>query len=149
MISKDPVDDYLGGIGDGLAGLRVSDVMDYHAAGRMILPAEALAIHEEMITERLDEYGEVLRGRVALGAMIRAVDYIQAQRRRTESTREMDRLLGEYDLLLTAGLPVPQAALAAKQVFPYFTFPMIDEPLHAVRAYEGATPWRDRRPDIA
>ena len=87
IISKEPVDDYLGGIGDGLAGLRVSDVMDYHAAGRMILPAEALAIHEGMITERLDEYGEVQRGRVARGAMIRAVDYIQAQRRRTESTR--------------------------------------------------------------
>ena len=159
--------------------------MDYHATGRMILPAEALAIHEEMITERLDEYGEVLRGRVALGAMIRAVDYIQAQRRRTELTREMDRLLGEYDLLLTAGLLLPQAPLAAKQVFPYFTFPMIDVPfnltghpaisvcagyfedgmpigaqiagryfdeaavLRAAHAYEGATRWRDRRPDLA
>ena len=170
MSSEEPVDDYIGGIEDGLAGIRVglirhfyaedfdahaeivaaidgaaetlrelgadvveirvSDVMDYHATGRMILPAEALAIHEEMITERLDEYGEVLRGRVALGGMIRAVDYIQAQRRRTELTREMDRVLGEYDLLLTAGLLVPQAPLAAKQVFPYFTFPMIDVPFN-------------------
>ena len=170
MSSEEPVDDYLGGLGDGLAGLRiglirhfyaedfdahpeivaaidaaaetlrglgaavdevrVSDVMDYHATGRMILPAEALTIHEEMITERLDEYGEVLRGRVALGGMIRAVDYIQAQRRRTELTREMEQVLGDYDLLLTTGLLVPQAALAAKQVFPYFTFPMIDVPFN-------------------
>jgi aspartyl-tRNA(Asn)/glutamyl-tRNA(Gln) amidotransferase subunit A len=158
--------------------------MDYHATGRMILPAEALAIHEEMITERLDEYGEVLRGRIALGGMIRAVDYIQAQRRRTELTREMEQVLGDYDLLLTTGLLVPQAALAAKQVFPYFTFPMIDVPfnltghpaisvcagffgdgmpigaqiagryfdeatvLRAAHAYEAATPWRDRRPDL-
>lgn len=224
MSSEEPVDDYLGGIESGLAGLRVglirhfyaedfdahpeivaaidaaagtlrglgarvdeirvSDAMDYHATGRMILPAEALAIHEEMIAERLDEYGEVLRGRVALGGMIRAVDYIQAQRRRTELTREMDRALGACDLLLTAGLLVPQAALEAKQVFPYFTFPMIDVPfnltghpaisvcagyfedgmpigaqivgryfdeaavLRAAHAYEGATPWRDSRPDL-
>ena len=224
MSSEEPVDDYLGGLDGGLAGLRIglirhfyaedfdahpeivaaidaaaetmrglgaevaearlSDVMDYHATGRMILPAEALAIHEEMITERLDEYGEVLRGRVALGGMIRAVDYIQAQRRRTELTREMEQVFGEYDLLLTTGLLVPQAALAAKQVFPYFTFPMIDVPfnltghpaisvcaghfddgmpigaqiagryfdeatvLRAAHAYEGASPWRDRRPDL-
>ena len=33
-------------------------------------------------------------------------------------------------LMVTAGLLVPQAKLAAKQVFPYFTFPMIDVPFN-------------------
>ena len=96
----------------------------------------------------------------------------------------MEQVLGDYDLLLTTGLLVPQAPLAAKQVFPYFTFPMIDVPfnltghpaisicagyfddgmpigaqiagryfdeatvLRAAHAYELATPWRDRRPDL-
>ena len=173
------------GLGATVEPVRVADVMDYHATGRMILPAEALAIHEEMITERLDEYGRLLRGRVALGGLIRAVDYIQAQRRRSELTREMEDVFADYDLLLTAGLLVPQAGLATQDVFPYFTFPMIDVPfnitghpaisvcagffddglpigvqiagryfdeatvLRAAHAYERATRWRDRRPDLA
>jgi aspartyl-tRNA(Asn)/glutamyl-tRNA(Gln) amidotransferase subunit A len=100
-------------------GCRVEDavlppVQDYNAVGRVIISAEAYALHETMLKARLADYSRVFRIRVLAGALIRAADYITAQRRRTEliaATREAFR---RFDVLI--GAPVADAApLLAEQ----------------------------------
>ena len=162
----------------------MSSIWDYHAAGRIIFPVEVLANHEENLRERPEEFGQLLRNRAMLGSLVRAVDYIQAQRLRRELVQEMETAFEEWDVLLTPGMLLPPARLEDKQIWPSIDLPMIDVPysltghpslaicggffadglpigvqfasryfdeatiLRVAHAYEQATPWRQRRPDL-
>ena len=89
------------------AGATVEDVMlpDYalfSAAGRVIMMAEAFAIHQADMQNRLLDYGEITANRFVLGAAITAADYINALRARRELTDAVNAMLGRYDALLTA-----------------------------------------------
>jgi len=89
------------------AGAIVEDVAlpDYAlfaAAGRVIMSAEAFAIHESDMQTRLGDYGEITANRFVLGAAITAADYINALRARRELTDAVNTVLGRCDALLTA-----------------------------------------------
>jgi aspartyl-tRNA(Asn)/glutamyl-tRNA(Gln) amidotransferase subunit A len=89
------------------AGAVVEDiVLPYYAvfaaAGRVIMMAEAFAIHEADMQTRLLDYAESTSGRFVLGAAITAADYINALRARRELTDAVNAALGRYDVLLTA-----------------------------------------------
>jgi aspartyl-tRNA(Asn)/glutamyl-tRNA(Gln) amidotransferase subunit A len=88
------------------AGAVVEDVMlpDYAlfaAVGRVIMMAEAFAIHEADMQTRLLDYGEITAGRFVLGAAITAADFIHALRARRELTDAVNAALSRYDALLT------------------------------------------------
>src|SRR5579872_4512585 len=88
------------------AGAMVEDVElpDYalfSAAGRVIMMAEAFAIHEADMQTRLLDYGEITAGRFVLGAAVTAADYINALRARRELTDAVNAVLSRYDGLLT------------------------------------------------
>jgi aspartyl-tRNA(Asn)/glutamyl-tRNA(Gln) amidotransferase subunit A len=78
---------------------------DFHAAGWVILMAEALAIHEPWLRTRIGDYGEILRERLALAVLITGGDYVQAQRRRRELCEAVAAVMRDCDLLVTAGQP--------------------------------------------
>jgi aspartyl-tRNA(Asn)/glutamyl-tRNA(Gln) amidotransferase subunit A len=89
------------------AGATVEDVAlpDYalfSAAGRVIMMAEAFAIHAADMQSRLLDYGEITANRFVLGAAITAADYINALRARRELTNAVNAALGRFDALLTA-----------------------------------------------
>jgi aspartyl-tRNA(Asn)/glutamyl-tRNA(Gln) amidotransferase subunit A len=89
------------------AGATVEDVAlpDYalfSAAGRVIMMAEAFAIHQADMQNRLLDYGEITANRFVLGAAITAADYINALRARRELTDAVNATLGRFDALLTA-----------------------------------------------
>ena len=88
------------------AGAVVEDVQlpDYalfSAVGRVIMMAEAFAIHESDMQARLLDYGEITAGRFILGAAITAADFIHALRARRELTDAVNGALSHYDALLT------------------------------------------------
>jgi aspartyl-tRNA(Asn)/glutamyl-tRNA(Gln) amidotransferase subunit A len=88
------------------AGATVEDMElpDYglfSAVGRVIMMAEAFAIHEADVQTRLQDYGEITAGRFVLGAAITAADLIHAQRARRELTDAVNAALSRYDALLT------------------------------------------------
>jgi aspartyl-tRNA(Asn)/glutamyl-tRNA(Gln) amidotransferase subunit A len=95
-------------------GCRVSDatlppVQDYNAVGRVLITAEAYALHEATLKTRLSDYSRVFRIRVLAGALIRAADYIAAQRRRTDLIAATAAAFEKFDVLIctpTAG-PAP------------------------------------------
>ncbi len=89
------------------AGATVEDVTlpDYAlfaAAGRVIMMAEAFAIHQADMQSRLSDYGEITANRFVLGAAVTAADYINALRARRELTDAVNAAFGRYDALLTA-----------------------------------------------
>jgi aspartyl-tRNA(Asn)/glutamyl-tRNA(Gln) amidotransferase subunit A len=128
----------LKGIEDALAifrsqGAEIRDVtlspmMDYNAPGWLILTTEAYAVHEPWLKERFNDYGELLRDRLAFGALIPASSYVQALRRRRALCVEIRDAMADLDILITASAPaeaprideVPKWGMFEK---PSFTMP--------------------------
>jgi aspartyl-tRNA(Asn)/glutamyl-tRNA(Gln) amidotransferase subunit A len=69
----------------------------------MIGPAESASIHEQELRERPEEMGFSLRDKLMAGSMVRAVDYIAAQRLRRIVADRVDTLLRGFDALVTFG----------------------------------------------
>jgi aspartyl-tRNA(Asn)/glutamyl-tRNA(Gln) amidotransferase subunit A len=81
-------------------------VSEYNAVGRVLISAEAYALHEATIKARLSDYSRVFRIRVLAGALVRAADYIAAQRRRTDLITATAAVFEKFDVLIctpTAG----------------------------------------------
>jgi len=128
----------LAGIENTLAVLRaegavISDVTlpslaEYNATGWAIIYAESFAVHEAWMQAAPEKYGEYMRHRLALGALMSAADYIQAQRRRADLiTRSIAATQG-VDLLITASAvgeapPITAVSKWASLEKPGFTMP--------------------------
>jgi aspartyl-tRNA(Asn)/glutamyl-tRNA(Gln) amidotransferase subunit A len=75
----------------------------FEACGRVILNAEAYAIHEQDLKTRPLAYGRYTYQRIAPGAVISAADLVQAFRLRAELSTLFNRtVLGSCDAMVTA-----------------------------------------------
>jgi len=63
---------------------------------------EAYAVHEPWLKTRFNDYGELLRDRLALGGFIRGSDYVQAIRRRRTLCVELRDAMADLDILVSA-----------------------------------------------
>ena len=82
----------------------------FEACGRIILMAEAYAIHEEDLKTRPMAYGRYTYQRIINGALLSAADYIQALRLRRELTAAVAGVLSSCDVLLAPTSLTPAAA---------------------------------------
>jgi aspartyl-tRNA(Asn)/glutamyl-tRNA(Gln) amidotransferase subunit A len=87
-------------------GCRVEDatlppLQEYNAVGRVIISAEAYALHEATLRTRLSDYSRTFRIRVLPGALIRAAEYIAAQRRRTDLIAITAKVFERFDVLIS------------------------------------------------
>ncbi len=82
--------------------VELPSLADFGACGFVILIVEAYAAHEPWMRTRFNDYGELLRDRMALGALVSGPDYVQALRLRRELCAEMATVMQGCDLLLTA-----------------------------------------------
>jgi aspartyl-tRNA(Asn)/glutamyl-tRNA(Gln) amidotransferase subunit A len=115
---------------DGAAtrDVTLSPMADYNAPGWIILLTEAYAVHEPWLKQRFNDYGELMRDRLAWGAVVRGSEYVQAIRRRRALCAEMRDAMAELDILITASAAaeapkihdVPKWAMLEK---PTFTMP--------------------------
>jgi len=110
--------DQLRAAGATVEDIALPDYALFAAAGRIIMMAEAYAIHAADMRSRLLDYGAITASRFVLGAAITAADYINALRARRELTDAVNEALSRYDTLLTA------SALC--------TAPRFDEPVDAM-----------------
>ncbi len=92
-------------LGAEVREITLSPLMDYQACGFLIMVTEAYAIHEQWMKSSFNSYGELLRDRMAMGALISAADHMQAVRRRRELCAEMAAAFGDLDLMITAAQP--------------------------------------------
>jgi aspartyl-tRNA(Asn)/glutamyl-tRNA(Gln) amidotransferase subunit A len=86
-----------------ISEVTLPSLFDFQACGFVILICEAYALHEHWMRTRRDDYGELLRDRLTLGALMSAADYIEAVRRRRELCRAVAAASADVDILLTAG----------------------------------------------
>jgi aspartyl-tRNA(Asn)/glutamyl-tRNA(Gln) amidotransferase subunit A len=94
--------DQLRAAGATVEDVALPDYVLFAAAGRVIMSAEAYAIHEADLRTRLLDYGEITANRFVLGATIMAADYINALRARRELTDAVNASLSRHDVLLAA-----------------------------------------------
>jgi len=115
-------------LGAEIREVKLPPLADYSACGWLILVTEGFALHEYWMQTSLQNYGELLRDRMALGGLVSGADYVQAVRRRRELCVATAKVMQELDLLLTASQPaeapridaVPKWAILEK---PSFTIP--------------------------
>jgi aspartyl-tRNA(Asn)/glutamyl-tRNA(Gln) amidotransferase subunit A len=89
-------------LGATVEDVRLMPLRDYADCRSLISRAEDYAVLEADLKPRLNDFGARLRNTLPSAGMIRAVDYIQAQRQRLRLARHMAEVLRRYDALLTA-----------------------------------------------
>lgn len=80
---------------------------EYNAVTRLIMIAEAYAVHEGWLRTRPNDYGSLMLERVLAGAFVSASDYIHAQRQRARLTRRFNASLAGVDVAVTASSMEP------------------------------------------
>lgn len=159
-------------------------VPDCFDVSRIIGPAESAAIHEPELRERPGDMGFALRDKLMAGSLVRAVDYIQAQRQRRLMADAIDAVVRNFDAVVTYGPLHVAPRLGVEPEMTAFTVETCLTPFNLSAhpamvqctgfssdglplswqiivnrhdevtaltigaAYERATPWRDKRPQL-
>ncbi len=72
-----------------------------HDAHKIVMQGEAAAFHRKLFEEHRDQYGPQLRERTEVGLLIPGADYLKAQQIKRLFRRDMDKIMEQYDCLLT------------------------------------------------
>jgi len=94
-------------LGARLVDLHLSPLIAYLDANRLIMLAEAYALHEADFRERPHLFGRLMFARVGLGAFLTAADYVEAVRQRRELAVEFARALADVDVAISANATGP------------------------------------------
>ena len=112
------------GLGATVRPVTLPPLQQFDDAKKTIAVAELFTIHGKDLRTRPDLFGASLRYRIIAGGLVRAEDYIQAQRLRTDLARAMQKVMATVDLLMLptsepAGKlePVPPSSLFTKLSF--------------------------------
>jgi aspartyl-tRNA(Asn)/glutamyl-tRNA(Gln) amidotransferase subunit A len=93
-------------LGARIVDIKVPDIGALNIVGRMLLLAEATSVHQEHLNRRADIGADVLT-LLDQGRLIRAADYVDAQRLRRIYCREFSKLWSEVDCIFTPTTPTP------------------------------------------
>ncbi len=115
----------LRGLGCRVEEAALPSVQEFNAVGRTLICAEAFALHEPMLRTRLADYSRVFRIRVLGGALIRAADYIAAQRRRSDLIAATAKLFERFDVLLSTPTAGPAPMLSDQRPDEGFSTPFL------------------------
>jgi aspartyl-tRNA(Asn)/glutamyl-tRNA(Gln) amidotransferase subunit A len=107
-------------LGARLVDVRLSPLIDYLDTNRLIMLAEAYALHETDFRERPHLFGHHMFARIGLGAFLSAADYVEATRRRRELAVEFARALADVDVAISANATGPAPLIDS--VSTYSTF---------------------------
>lgn len=117
-------------LGAIVSDVTVSPLQDWHACGSLISMAERATAYEEWARTRLSEFSERVQRRLALGAMVSAVDYLQAVRRRRELRAELQAAMAGLDVVITAGAYGEAAKMDAIPRWDVFAAPSFTIPFN-------------------
>ncbi len=109
-------------LGADVREIRLAPLDQYSTCCRVIIAAEAFAIHRRFLSERSGDYGALARARIAGGAALSAADYIDALRTRGRLTAQTLDAMAGLDAVLTVSSmdPAPPIddAEACARVYP-------------------------------
>ena len=85
-------------------------------AQRLVLAAEAYAVHAERLRTESEKFDEEVRERVSAGEALRTHEYAEAQHTKLESLRAFGQVLQAVDILLTPTVPLPATEIGRRKV---------------------------------
>ena len=103
-------------LGAQVREVEVPNLWETLHAQRLILAAEAYAVHEERLERVPEKFGEEVRERLMDGARLKAYRYANARRRGIFATDEFDRALHGVEVLLTPTLPITATETGQREV---------------------------------
>jgi aspartyl-tRNA(Asn)/glutamyl-tRNA(Gln) amidotransferase subunit A len=107
-------------LGARLVDIKLSPLVDYLDANRLIMLAEAYALHEKDFRERPQDFGHHMFARIALGAFLTAADYVEAMRQRRELAVEFARAIEGCDAVVSANSTGPAPRIDAIPTYSTF-----------------------------
>jgi aspartyl-tRNA(Asn)/glutamyl-tRNA(Gln) amidotransferase subunit A len=110
-----------------------------HAAHRVLMMAEAAAIHKATFQTRMRDYRPQLRGMIAAGLFVPASTYLKAQQIRSQFLREIITALQGFDGFLTPATPAPAPKGLTSTGDPAFNAPWSFCGLPAITVPSGVT----------
>ena len=124
MAAFDAALDVCRSLGASVRPVTLPPLQQYDDSKKVIAVAELFTIHGVDLRKRPELFGASLRYRIIAGGLVRAEDYIQAMRLRTELARSLQAALSTVDLLMLptsepAGKlePVPPSTLFTRASF--------------------------------
>jgi aspartyl-tRNA(Asn)/glutamyl-tRNA(Gln) amidotransferase subunit A len=99
----------------GAVRVKVPDPEETNAIGRLILMAEASAIFRPYL-ERRGDFGPDVLALLDQGMLVKAVDYVAAQRRREVIRCQWDAVWNEIDIFLTPTVPIGPPLIGGEEV---------------------------------
>jgi aspartyl-tRNA(Asn)/glutamyl-tRNA(Gln) amidotransferase subunit A len=103
-------------LGAEVREVEIPNLVDTLHAQRLILAAEAYAVHEERLENEPEKIGEEVSERLMDGERPRAYRYANARRRGILATEEFDHALHGVDVLLTPTLPITAPEIGQREV---------------------------------
>jgi aspartyl-tRNA(Asn)/glutamyl-tRNA(Gln) amidotransferase subunit A len=93
--------------GAHIVEIKVPDIDALNVVGRMLLLAEATSVHRDNLLNRRADIGADVATLLDQGRLIRASDYVDAQRLRRIYIREFSKLWASVDCIFTPTTPTP------------------------------------------
>ncbi len=107
------------------------DIRDYHICGRVIITAEAHAIHRHDVIATPEKFGYTTRRRFQLGAFITAEQYLSALRFRRKLHQDTKAAMRGYDLVMTANQwGAPETFEEPQSIFHFLGKPQLTMPFN-------------------
>jgi aspartyl-tRNA(Asn)/glutamyl-tRNA(Gln) amidotransferase subunit A len=103
-------------LGAEVREVEIPNLWDTMRAQRLILGAEAYAVHRERLDNEPESFGEEVGERLLDGEPPKAYRYANARRRGVLATDEFDRTLHDVDVLLAPTLPVTAPEIGQREV---------------------------------
>jgi aspartyl-tRNA(Asn)/glutamyl-tRNA(Gln) amidotransferase subunit A len=103
-------------LGAQVREVEIPNLVDTLHAHRLILGAEAYAVHEERLENEPETFGEEVSERLMDGARPRAYRYANARRRGVLAIDEFDHALQGVGVLLTPTLPIVATEIGQREV---------------------------------
>jgi aspartyl-tRNA(Asn)/glutamyl-tRNA(Gln) amidotransferase subunit A len=102
-------------LGTEIREVEVPHLWDTLHAQRLVLAAEAYAVHEERLETNPDRFDDHGLERLLNGENLKAYRYANAQQRKLRSRREFANVLREVDVLLTPTVPIPAPEIGQRE----------------------------------
>ena len=102
-------------LGTEIREVEVPNLWETLRAQRLILAAEAYAVHEERLESDPDRFDDHGLERLLNGENLRAYRYANAQQRKLRSGQEFANVLREVDVLLTPAVPIPAPEIGQRE----------------------------------
>jgi aspartyl-tRNA(Asn)/glutamyl-tRNA(Gln) amidotransferase subunit A len=94
-------------LGARIVDINVPDIDALNVIGRVLLLAEATSVHRKNLLNRRADIGADVVTLLDQGRLIRASDYVDAQRLRRIYLRDFSKLWSEVDCIFTPTTPTP------------------------------------------